>query len=59
MDCAGESEGGPGGAPVADPEFVDQEAEFIFVPAREVRAKAAELGATAFDIEGCELGQHG
>ena len=38
---------------------VDQEAEFIFVPASEARAKAAELGATAFDIEGCELGHQG
>lgn len=39
--------------------FVDREAEFIFGPASEVRAKAAELGATAFDVEGCELGHHG
>src|SRR5690349_19172579 len=39
--------------------FVDREAEFIFVPDSEVRAKAAELGATAFDIERCELGHHG
>jgi hypothetical protein len=39
--------------------FVDPKAEFIFVPADEVMSKAAELGATAYDIEGCELGHHG
>ena len=39
--------------------FVDPPAEFIFVPADQVEAKATELGATPFDIEGCELGHHG
>ena len=39
--------------------FVDPLAEFIFVPANQVEAKARELGATPFDIEGCELGHHG
>lgn len=39
--------------------FVDPEAEFLFVPVAEVAAKAKELGATPFDIEGCELGHHG
>jgi len=39
--------------------FVDPEAEFIFVSAEEVMSKAAELGATAFDVKGCELGHHG
>ncbi len=39
--------------------FVDPKAEFIFVPAGEVMAKAAELGATVYDVEGCELGHHG
>ncbi|MCW5554431.1 MAG: chromate resistance protein [Verrucomicrobiae bacterium] len=39
--------------------FVDSEAEFIFVPANQVENKARELGATPFDIEGCELGHHG
>src|SRR5207237_10751256 len=39
--------------------FVDPQAEFIFVPADQVEAKATELGATPFDIEGCELGHHG
>lgn len=39
--------------------IVDPDAEFIFVPAELVAAKARELGATPFDIEGCELGHHG
>lgn len=39
--------------------FIDPEAQFFFVPANQVAAKAAELGATPFDIEGCELGHHG
>lgn len=39
--------------------FIDPQAAFIFVPAAEVATKAAELGATPFDIEGCELGHHG
>jgi len=39
--------------------FVDPEAEFLFVPVNEVASRAAELGATPFDIEGCELGHHG
>jgi len=39
--------------------FIDPEAQFVFVPASDVRAKAKELGATPFDIEDCELGHHG
>jgi hypothetical protein len=39
--------------------FVDPQAEFIFVPAEQVARQAAELGATPFDIDGCELGHHG
>lgn len=39
--------------------FVDPEAEFLFVPAQLVAAKARELGATPFDIDACELGHHG
>jgi hypothetical protein len=39
--------------------FIDSQAEFIFLAAGEVVAKAAELGATPFDIQGCELGHHG
>lgn len=39
--------------------FVDPQAEFLFVPANEVAAKAKELNAIPYDIEGCELGHHG
>jgi hypothetical protein len=39
--------------------FIDPLAEFIFVPAHQVEARARELGAAPFDIEGCELGHHG
>jgi hypothetical protein len=39
--------------------FVDPQAEFLFVSANQVEAKAKELGATPFDIDGCELGHHG
>ena len=38
--------------------FIDPEAEFIFVPPDQVATKGQELGATPFDIEGCELGHH-
>jgi hypothetical protein len=39
--------------------FIDPEAEFIFVPGAEVAAQASALGATPYDIDGCELGHHG
>ena len=39
--------------------FIDPKAEFIFVPTTQVESKAKELGATPYDIEGCELGHHG
>lgn len=39
--------------------FVDPEAEFFFVPADQVVAKAHELCAIPFDIDGVELGHHG
>jgi hypothetical protein len=39
--------------------FIDPQAEFLFAPAAEVAERANELGATPFDIEGCELGHHG
>ncbi len=39
--------------------FVDPEAEFLFVPEAAVQRLAKELGATPYDIEGCELGHHG
>ena len=39
--------------------FIDPAAEFIFVPEDEVERIAREVGATPFDIDGCELGHHG
>ena len=39
--------------------FIDPEAEFLFVPAEQVGGLAAEIGAVPFDIPGCELGHHG
>jgi hypothetical protein len=39
--------------------FVDPHAELIFVAATKVAERARQLGATPFDIEGCELGHHG
>ena len=39
--------------------FIDPQAEFIFVPADQVAAKATELGATPFDVEGVELSHEG
>ena len=39
--------------------FIDSQAEFFFVPVAQVAAKAQEIGATPFDVDGCELGHHG
>jgi hypothetical protein len=39
--------------------FVDPEAEFVFVPPKEVKAVAEREGAVAFDVPGVELGHHG
>lgn len=39
--------------------FIDPEAQFLFVPADQVFAEAAKLGAIPFDIEGAELGHKG
>jgi hypothetical protein len=39
--------------------FIDPAAEFLFVPPAEVDVRARELGATPYDIDGCELGHHG
>jgi hypothetical protein len=39
--------------------FVDQDAEFHFVPAEEVMPEAGRLTATPFDVPGAELGHHG
>jgi hypothetical protein len=38
--------------------FIDPQAEFLFVPADQVAAKAKEFGATPYDVDGCELGHH-
>ena len=38
---------------------IDPRAEFIFVPPAEVEARAAELGATPYDVEGVELSHVG
>src|SRR5689334_16553622 len=32
--------------------FIDPQAEFLFVPSNQVEAKAQEIGATPYDIEG-------
>jgi hypothetical protein len=39
--------------------FIDVDAEFLFVANAEVEMQARELGATPYDIDGCELGHHG
>lgn len=39
--------------------FVDSEAEFYFVPARQVMSEAQKLGAVPFDVPSVELGHHG
>ena len=39
--------------------FVDPQAEFLFVAADKVVAKAKEFDAIPYDIDGCELGHHG
>lgn len=38
--------------------FVDNEAEFLFVPKSQIERVAAETGATPFDAPGVELGHH-
>ena len=39
--------------------FIDKDAEFIFVPAADVEARAAALHAIPFDVEGVELTHDG
>jgi hypothetical protein len=39
--------------------FIDPEAEFVFAPADDVLARAAQLGATPYDVEGVELSHDG
>jgi hypothetical protein len=38
--------------------FVDNEAEFLFVPASQIAKVAAETGAIPFDAPGVDLGHH-
>jgi hypothetical protein len=39
--------------------FIDDSAEFLYVPAGEVMAVAAETGAVPYDVPNVELGHHG
>jgi hypothetical protein len=39
--------------------FVDQDAEFYFVPEEKVLTEASRLQAIPFDVKGIELGHHG
>jgi hypothetical protein len=39
--------------------FVDQDAEFLYVPGDQVMATVEQEGATPFDVPGVELGHHG
>ena len=39
--------------------FVDDSAEFVFVPSDKVMEEAKRLGATPYDVKGVELGHHG
>jgi hypothetical protein len=38
--------------------FIDNEAEFLFVPKNQIAVVAAETGAIPFDAPGVELGHH-
>jgi hypothetical protein len=38
--------------------FIDNQAEFLFVPASQMERAAAETGAIPFDAPGVELGHH-
>jgi hypothetical protein len=39
--------------------FIDKDAEFLYVKAATVAAEAKRVGATAYDIQGADLGHHG
>jgi hypothetical protein len=39
--------------------FIDNDAEFLFVPKSQIDKVAAETGAIPFDAPGVELGHHG
>jgi hypothetical protein len=38
--------------------FVDNQAEFLYVPPNQIKKVAEEAGATPFDAQGAELGHH-
>jgi hypothetical protein len=38
--------------------FIDNQAEFLFVPASQVEKVVGETGAIPFDVQGVELGHH-
>lgn len=39
--------------------FVDEDPDFLYVPANDVMKVAAETGAIPYDVPGVELGHHG
>src|SRR6266567_5941502 len=39
--------------------FIDPQAEFLFAPPTEVRARATDLNAIPYDVEGVELSHDG
>jgi hypothetical protein len=39
--------------------FIDEQPEFLFVPADQVAARARDTGATPYDVEGVELSHDG
>ena len=39
--------------------FIDDQAEFLYVPTVEVEVEARRQGATPYDTKGAELGHHG
>ncbi|HEY5094515.1 MAG TPA: chromate resistance protein ChrB domain-containing protein [Candidatus Eremiobacteraceae bacterium] len=39
--------------------FIDAEADFVFVPAKEVDGFAQTTGALPFDVAGADIGHHG
>src|ERR1700687_5201808 len=39
--------------------FIDEQAEFIYVPTDQVEAEAKRQGATPYDTKGAALGHHG
>ena len=59
MDHTCRSEGGPRRLPMAHPQFIDEDAEFLFVPTDEVAATAEREKATPYDTAGAELGHRG